>query len=74
MQKCEDSKIVENAFDMVLKPEDAGVKERHVSVTTPRNFFEGHRGCAPWSERRKIDEFDFAYALTCTRARAAQWG
>ncbi|GLK86642.1 ATP-dependent DNA helicase [Ancylobacter defluvii] len=60
-------------FELTLAPEDAGVKDKHVIISTPRLFFEGREGELSWNERRDYDEFDFGYALTVHKSQGSQW-
>lgn len=46
---------------------------KHVDVETPIEFFTGRESDLDWRARKKIDEFDFGYALTCHKSQGSQF-
>lgn len=44
-----------------------------VPVETPIEFFKGTENTLDWRQRKRIDEFDYGYALTCHKSQGSQW-
>lgn len=51
--------------------DDAKVKG--VDVETPIEFFQGREAELDWRDRKRIDEFDYGYAITCHKSQGSQW-
>lgn len=65
----EDAKV----FNLVVAPEDQGMRDKNVEVSVPREFFNGTEDDLPWESRKGREEFTFGYALTCHKAQGSQW-
>lgn len=44
-----------------------------IDVVVPMEFFRGEESSLDWKARKKIDEFDYGYAITCHKAQGSQW-
>ena len=60
--------IVRMKVDSLDEPDFTGV-----DVETPQEFFQGREGELDWRARKRIDEFDFGYAITCHKSQGSSW-
>lgn len=61
------------AMDMRVQSDDEGGPTSPVNVTVPEAFFLGRENQLDWRARKKFDEFDYGYCLTCHKAQGSQW-
>lgn len=53
--------------------QEAGEGGGKTSIRVRPEMFEGRLESLPWNERRRLDEFDYGYALTVHKAQGSQW-
>lgn len=61
------------ALQILLSPEDAGMRADKLMVHTHEFFFSGREEELTWQVRRQYDEFTFGYAITGHKAQGSQW-
>lgn len=70
------SKVLKQKPDdtsMLVSSQDEGVKKIPIKVHTHHAWTLGTEKELPWSEQRKYEPFDYAYALTCHKSQGSQW-
>lgn len=60
-------------MEMVLDPDDAGMRAATALIHTHENFFLGKEEEFTWQERRRFDEFTYGYAITCHKSQGSQF-
>lgn len=68
LQAANDNRAVEM---LVQSQDEPGMPP--LEVKTPVEFFRGEEAKLHWRERKKADEFDFGYAITCHKAQGSQY-
>lgn len=60
-------------MEMMLDPEDAGMRAATALIHTHENFFLGKEEEFSWEERRRFDEFTYGYSITCHKSQGSQF-
>jgi exodeoxyribonuclease-5 len=62
-----------NSLDQQGVTIGGGTTNKDNIIRVPLEFFIGEEEKLPQSKRRKYDEFDFGYAITCHKSQGSQW-
>ncbi len=60
-------------MEMMLDPDDAGMRSAMALIHTHENFFQGKEEEFSWEERRRFDEFTYGYSITCHKSQGSQF-
>lgn len=61
------------SINMLVKSEDEGPHGPSAKIRVLKAMFEEGPESVPFDRRRRIDEFDYGYALTVHKAQGSQW-
>lgn len=63
---------VKPGINLMIRPEDDDMDRGAAKIKLLKAAFESEEEI-PWSMRKRYDEFDYGYALTCHKAQGSQW-
>ncbi len=69
----EKASLAHKLVTMDVSSQDDDTITRPVPVDVPVEFFAGEEASLQYSYRRRYDEFDFGWALTCHKSQGSSW-
>lgn len=67
------SQCVDRIVTMTVESDDEGGPSAPVPVVVPIEYFYGTEENLPYYTKRRLDAFDFGYALTVHKSQGSQW-